>query len=146
MFRSDVWNESLKEEQRVNTKLILNGKTNGIMMNDGLRGQIEGNVIQGVSRTLFEEVKFDPSGMKSVDWNSYPVIAFRNVPDVDIVLLNGPEKPASGAGEPAIVPISAAIANAIFDAVGARLHEVPFAPERVLEAMRHSTATSKLPC
>lgn len=130
----------------VTVKRMTVGHDCGLVVNpDGLRGQIEGNVIQGVSRTLFEEVKFDSSGMKSVDWNSYPVIAFRNVPDVDIVLLNRPEKPASGAGEPAIVPISAAIANAIFDAVGVRLHEVPFTPERVLEAMRHFTATSKLP-
>lgn len=109
---------------------------------DGLKAQIEGNVIQGVSRTLFEEVRFDSSGLRSVDWNSYPVITFRHVPDVDIVLLNHPEKPASGAGEPAIVPIPAAIASAIFDAVGVRLREIPFTPERVVEAARHSTAIS----
>jgi nicotinate dehydrogenase subunit B len=130
----------------VTVKRITLGHDCGLVVNpDGVKAQIEGNVIQGVSRTLFEEVQFDSSGMKSVDWNSYPVITFRNVPDVDIVLLNHPEKPASGAGEPAIVPIPAAIGNAIFDAVGARLREIPFTPERVLEAMRHSTATSELP-
>jgi nicotinate dehydrogenase subunit B len=122
----------------VTVKRITVGHDCGLVVNpDGIKAQIEGNVIQGVSRTLFEEVKFDSSGIKSVDWNSYPVITFRSVPDVDIVLLNHPEKPASGAGEPAIVPVPAAIANAIFDAVGARLREIPFTPGRVLEAMRH---------
>ena len=126
----------------VTVKRITVGHDCGLVVNpDGLKAQIEGNVIQGVSRTLFEEVKFDSSAMKSVDWGSYPVITFRSVPDVDILLLNRPEKPASGAGEPAIVPIPAAIGNAIFDAVGARLHEVPFTPERLLEAMRRSTPT-----
>lgn len=129
----------------VTVKRITLGHDCGLVVNpDGLKAQIEGNVIQGVSRTLFEEVKFDSSGMKSVDWNSYPVITFRHIPDVDIVLLKHPERAASGAGEPAIVPIPAAIANAIFDAVGARLREIPFTPERVLDAMRHSSATSKL--
>jgi nicotinate dehydrogenase subunit B len=131
-----------RSDGAVTVKRITIGHDCGLVVNpDGLRAQIEGNIVQGVSRTLFEEVKFDSSGMKSVDWNSYPVITFRNVPDVDIVLLNRPEKPASGAGEPAIVPIPAAIANAIFDAVRVRLREIPFTPERVLEAMRHSTPT-----
>lgn len=124
----------------VTVKRVTVGHDCGLVVNpDGLKAQIEGNVVQGVSRTLFEEVKFDSSGMKSVDWNSYPVITFRYVPDVDIILLNRPEKPASGAGEPAIVPIPAAIGNAIFDAVGARLYEVPFRPECVLAAMQHSS-------
>lgn len=126
----------------IRVKRITVGHDCGLVINpDGLKAQIEGNVIQGVSRTLFEEVKFDSSGMKSVDWNSYPVITFRDVPDVDIILLNRPQQPASGAGEPAIVPIPAAIANAVFDAVGARLHEVPFTSKRVLEAVAHSRAT-----
>jgi nicotinate dehydrogenase subunit B len=125
-------------------KQITIGHDCGLVVNpDGLRAQIEGNVIQGVSRTLFEEVKFDSSGIKSVDWNSYPVITFRSVPDVDIVLLNRPEQPASGAGEPAIAPIAAAIGNAVFDAVGARLPEVPFTPHRVLSTMAHSDSTIK---
>jgi CO/xanthine dehydrogenase Mo-binding subunit len=117
----------------VAVKRITIGHDCGLIINpDGLKAQIEGNAIQGVSRALFEEVKFDSSGVKSVDWKSYPVITFRNVPEVDIVLINRPERPASGAGEPAIVPIPGAIANAIFDAVGARLREAPFTPERVL--------------
>ena len=108
----------------------------GLIINpDGLKFQIEGNVMQGTSRALMEEVKFDSTGVKSLDWSSYPVIRFKDVPEVDIVLINRPEKPALGAGEPSIVPVPGAIANAIFDAVGVRLREVPFTPQRVLRAL-----------
>jgi CO/xanthine dehydrogenase Mo-binding subunit len=109
----------------------------GLIINpDGLKFQIEGNVIQGTSRALMEEVKFDATGLKSLDWNSYPVIRFKDVPEVESVLISRPELPALGAGEPSIVPVPAAIANAIFDAVGVRLREVPFTPQRVLAALK----------
>ena len=105
----------------------------GLIVNpDGLKNQIEGNVIQGVSRTLMEEVQFDASGVKNLDWASYPIITFGEVPDVEIVLINHPEMPALGGGEPSIVAVPAAIANAIFDAIGVRLREVPLTPQRVL--------------
>ena len=109
----------------------------GLIINpDGLKNQIEGNIIQGVSRALMEEVKFDSTGIKTLDWNSYPVIRFPAVPEIEIVLINRPEMPALGGGEPSSAPIAAAIANAIFDAVGARLREAPFTPERVLAGMK----------
>jgi nicotinate dehydrogenase subunit B len=121
----------------VAVKRVTVGHDCGLIINpDGLKFQIEANVIQGTSRALMEEVKFDASGVKSVDWTSYPVITFKNVPDVEIVLINRPEMPALGAGEAGICPIPGAIANAIFDAVGVRLREVPFTPERVLKALR----------
>jgi CO/xanthine dehydrogenase Mo-binding subunit len=109
----------------------------GLIINpDGLKNQIEGNIIQGVSRALMEEVKFDSNGIKTLDWSSYPVIRFPAVPEVDIVLINRAEMAALGGGEPSSAPIAAAIANAIFDAIGARLREAPFTPERVLAAMQ----------
>jgi len=109
----------------------------GLIINpDGLKNQIEGNIIQGVSRALLEEVKFDSSGIKSLDWSSYPVIRFPAVPEIEIVLINRPEMPALGGGEPSSAPIAAAIANAIFDATGVRLREAPFTPERVLAGMK----------
>jgi len=109
----------------------------GLIINpDGLKNQIEGNIIQGVSRALLEEVKFDGSGIKTLDWNSYPVIRFPAVPEIEIVLINRPEMPALGGGEPSSAPIAAAIANAIHDAVGVRLREAPFTPERVLAALQ----------
>jgi CO/xanthine dehydrogenase Mo-binding subunit len=109
----------------------------GLIINpDGVKNQIEGNIMQGVSRTLLEEVQFDSSGIKNLDWRSYPVLTFEKVPDIDIVLINRPEMAALGAGEAALVPMAGAIANAIFDATGARLRRAPFTPERVLEALK----------
>lgn len=109
----------------------------GLIINpDGLKNQIEGNIIQGVSRALMEEVKFDSSGIKTLDWSSYPVIRFPNVPEIEIVLINRPEMAALGGGEPSSAPIAAAIANAIFDAVGVRLREAPFTPARVLAGLK----------
>jgi CO/xanthine dehydrogenase Mo-binding subunit len=109
----------------------------GLIVNpDGLKNQIEGNVLQAVSRALLEEVKFDSTGQKNLDWNSYPVIRFEQIPDVEIVLIDRPEMQPLGGGEPSIVPVTAAIANAIFDATGARLRQVPFTPQRVLSALK----------
>ncbi len=116
----------------------------GLIVNpDGLKNQIEGNIIQGVSRALLEEVTFDAGGITSLDWKSYPVIRFPDVPEVEIVLINRPEMPALGGGEPSSAPIAAAIANAIFDATGARLREAPFTPQRVLAGMKATPAASQ---
>jgi CO/xanthine dehydrogenase Mo-binding subunit len=109
----------------------------GLIINpDGVRNQIEGNMMQGVSRTLFEEVKFDATGVNSLDWASYPVLRFQDIPDVQIQLISRPELPATGAAEGPIVVVPAAIANAVFDATGVRLREIPFTPERVLNALK----------
>jgi CO/xanthine dehydrogenase Mo-binding subunit len=109
----------------------------GLIINpDGVKNQIEGNIMQGISRTLFEEVKFDASGVKSLDWVSYPVLRFQDVPDVQIHLINRPELPATGAAETPIVVVPAAIGNAVFDATGVRLREIPFTAERVLNALK----------
>jgi CO/xanthine dehydrogenase Mo-binding subunit len=116
----------------------------GLIVNpDGLKNQMEGNVIQGVSRALMEEVQFDASGTKNNDWSSYPILTFTDVPDIDIVLINRPEMPSLGGGEPSIIPVGAAIANAVFDATGARLREAPFTPARVLAAMKGTAAGSQ---
>ncbi len=105
----------------------------GLIINpNGLKNQIEGNVIQAISRALKEEVVFDRSRVTSLDWKSYPILTFSEVPErVEIELLNRPDQPAVGAGEPTTCPIPAAIANAIFDATGVRLRAVPFTPDRV---------------
>ncbi|PYU22506.1 MAG: xanthine dehydrogenase family protein molybdopterin-binding subunit [Acidobacteria bacterium] len=109
----------------------------GLIVNpDGLRNQIEGNIIQGVSRTLLEEVRFDAQGVKNLDWVSYPIVTFRRVPDIQIVLLNRKEMPALGGGEPSTVPVPAAIANAVYDAIGVRMREVPMTPQKVQASLR----------
>jgi len=116
----------------------------GLIINpDGVKNQIEGNIMQGVSRTLLEEVNFDATGVKSVDWATYPVLRFEDVPEVEIHLINRPELPATGAAETPIVVIPAVIANAIFDAAGVRLREIPFTPERVLNALKAKPAITQ---
>jgi nicotinate dehydrogenase subunit B len=102
---------------------------------DGLRNQIEGNVIQTVSRTLIEDLKFDRSTVTSLDWASYPILTFPDVPDVVIDLIDRPREKPWGAGEPTAAVVPAAISNAVFDAIGVRLRSVPFVPEKVLAAM-----------
>ena len=103
---------------------------------DGLVKCIEGNIVQGVSRTLWEEVTFDRNAVTSVDWISYPILDITETPgEVDVVLINHPEIAPSGAGEPSIRPVAAAIANAIFDATGVRIRRVPFSPDRVKQAL-----------
>ena len=103
---------------------------------DGLEKCIEGNIVQGISRTLWEEVKFDNKNVTSVDWQTYPILDITETPEkIDFVLINHPEIAPSGAGEPSIRPVAAAIANAIFDATGVRIRRVPFSPDRVKQAL-----------
>ena len=110
----------------------------GLIANpDGLKNQIEGNVVQGVSRTLFEEVQFDENGVTNMDWSSYKTIRFEDIPEIDIVLIDRPELGFLGAGEASIIPVPSAIANAVFDATGARVRDIPLTPERVLSALQN---------
>jgi CO/xanthine dehydrogenase Mo-binding subunit len=108
----------------------------GLIINpDGLRNQIEGNVLQSLSRALYEEVTFDEARITSIDWDTYPILKFSDVPDVDVVLINHPNQPAVGAGEPATITTAPAIANAIFHATGARARQIPFTPRRIKAAL-----------
>ncbi|PYN91352.1 MAG: xanthine dehydrogenase family protein molybdopterin-binding subunit [Candidatus Rokuibacteriota bacterium] len=109
----------------------------GLIVNpDGVRNQIEGNVVQTISRTLKEEVRFDRRRVTSLDWQSYPLLRFSEVPDaIEITLIDRRDQPSVGAGEPAACPVPAAIANAVFAAIGVRLRRVPFTPERVKGAL-----------
>jgi nicotinate dehydrogenase subunit B len=103
---------------------------------DGLRHAIEGNVVQGISRTLWEEVKFDNRNVTSVDWLTYPILDITEMPEsIESVLIDHPEIEPSGAGEPSTRPVAAAIANAVFDATGVRIRRVPFSPDNVKSAL-----------
>jgi CO/xanthine dehydrogenase Mo-binding subunit len=99
---------------------------------NGLRNQIEGNVVQTVSRTLVEKLTFSRSAVTSLNWGSYPILTFPDVPKVDIALIDRPTEVPWGAGEPTTSVIPSAIANAVFDATGARVRSVPFRPATVL--------------
>jgi CO/xanthine dehydrogenase Mo-binding subunit len=101
-----------------------------------LRSTIEGNVVHGLSRTLHEEVRFDRDSVTSVDWASYPILEMPDAPEsIEVVLIDRPELAPTGAGEPTIRVIPAAVANAFFDATGARLRTAPLNPERVKAAL-----------
>ena len=102
---------------------------------DGARAQVEGSILQTLSRVLLEEVQFDQSRVTSVDWNSYPILRFSDVPQIEIELIDRPTEAPVGAGEAACTTVGAALANAVFDATGARLRTVPFTPERVKAAL-----------
>jgi CO/xanthine dehydrogenase Mo-binding subunit len=105
----------------------------GLIVNPkGVELTIEGNIVQAISRTLFEEVRFDRDQVRSVDWATYPILEMQDAPEtIDIVLIDRPDLPASGAGEPSTRTVPAAIANAIFDATGVRFRRVPITAERV---------------
>ena len=107
---------------------------------DGLINQIEGGVIQTVSRTLMEQVNWTRARVTSVDWATYPIMRFHDVPKVEVVLIDRPTEQPWGAGEPTPTAIPAAVANAIFDATGARLRSVPITPEKVKAAMAQGPA------
>jgi CO/xanthine dehydrogenase Mo-binding subunit len=109
----------------------------GLIINpQGLRYTIEGNVVQGLSRTLFEQVRFDRNSVQSVDWASYPILEMRDAPEsIETVLIDRPEVAPSGAGEPTMRVIPGAVANAVFDATGVRIRKAPLDPERVKAAL-----------
>ncbi len=108
----------------------------GLMINpDNVRAQVEGNILQTLSRTLHEETTFDASRVTSVDWAGYPLLRFPDVPRLDIDLVQRLGEPPLGAGEAASSPVPAALANAVFDATGVRLRSVPFTRERVRPLM-----------
>lgn len=108
----------------------------GLIINpDGVRAQIEGSVVQTLSRTLLEEVRWDDAHVTSTDWASYPILRFPDVPAIETVLINRPDQPAWGVGEPTCSVIAGAVGNAIFDATGVRLRTIPFTPARVKAAL-----------
>ena len=111
----------------------------GLVINsNAVKNQVEGGILQTISRALYEEVAFDSNRVTSVDWASYPILKFPEVPEVIVELIDHPELPPVGAGEAATAPVAAALANAIYDAVGVRLRQVPMTPERVKQAMAHA--------
>ena len=114
----------------------------GMVVNpDGTINQIEGGTIQTVSRTLMEAVRWDRREVLSRDWVSYPILHHDQVPRVEVDLIDRPDQPTLAAGEPTPCVIPAAIANAVFDATGARLREVPFTPDRVKAALLRPLGT-----
>ncbi|HBF32107.1 MAG TPA: aldehyde dehydrogenase [Rhizobium sp.] len=127
------------ETGEVTLSRIFIGQDQGLVINpDGVRQQIHGNAIQTTSRILVEEVTFDEITPTPQSWAAYPIQTFPTVPDIETMLIVRPGDPPLGVGESAAVPSAAAIANAIFDATGVRMREVPFTPEKMLAALKGS--------
>jgi nicotinate dehydrogenase subunit B len=105
---------------------------------DGVINQIEGGAIQATSWVLKERVRFDATRITSNSWTEYPILRFSEVPDVDVEIISRPEVDSVGAGEAAHGPVTAAIANAVFDALGVRLRDLPITRDRLIAAMELS--------
>ena len=117
-------------------RLVIANDCGPISNPDGLRNQLEGGALHGVSRALQEEVTWTDQAVTSIDWRTYrPLYLGAQVPAIDVVLINQPEGRAMGAGETAVTVVAGALANAIFDATGARIRQVPLTPERVKAAL-----------
>jgi nicotinate dehydrogenase subunit B len=111
----------------------------GLAVNPALvENQIIGMMVQATSRVLKEEVTFDQNGVTSLDWMSYPILRFAEHPEVTPVVVQRLDEPSTGAGEEVMGATGAAIANALFDATGVRLHQYPMTPERVRAALAAS--------
>jgi CO/xanthine dehydrogenase Mo-binding subunit len=121
---------------KVRVTRVVAAVESGLVINpDAVKNQVEGNIMQAVSRTLLEEVVFDQSGVTSVNWATYPILTFPDAPAIEVELVGSPRDKPLGAGEAASAPVPAAIANAVFDATGARIRRVPMTPARVRGAL-----------
>ena len=101
---------------------------------DGIVNQVEGGMIQAASWTLKEQVTFDPEGITSKNWASYPIFHFNEIPEVEVVMIDRPNQPAEGGGEVSMPPTGAAIANAVYNACGKRVYDLPITPDKIKSA------------
>ncbi|TMQ23587.1 MAG: xanthine dehydrogenase family protein molybdopterin-binding subunit [Deltaproteobacteria bacterium] len=115
-------------------RAVIAGDAGQIVDPEGIANQLEGGFVQAASWTLHEQVTFDRTRVTSTDWQSYPILGFAEVPEVETVLLDRPGQPWLGAGEASQGPTAAAIANAIFDATGLRVRDLPLTADRLRSA------------
>jgi isoquinoline 1-oxidoreductase len=121
---------------RVRVRRIVAAQDMGVVINpDGARMQMEGCVMMGLGYSLSEEVLFNGGRILTRNFDTYEVPRFQGMPEIETVLVKNDDLTPQGGGEPALVPVGAVVANAIFDATGARLHEMPMTPARVKEAL-----------
>jgi CO/xanthine dehydrogenase Mo-binding subunit len=116
-------------------RLVLAVDVGEVVNPDGLANQIEGGAIQATSWVLKEAVRFDRTRITSDTWETYPILRFSEVPAVEVEIIARPEVKPSGAGEAAHGPVAGAIANAVFDAIGVRVRNLPIRRERIIAAM-----------
>jgi nicotinate dehydrogenase subunit B len=133
-YVAEIAEVEIAEEIRV--KKVWAAIDAGLVINpDGIINQTEGGIIQTVSWALKEQVRYDKSRILTQNWDDYPILTFEEVPDVEVTVVNRPDLPPLGAGEGAQGPTASAIANAVFNAMGVRLRDMPFTRERVMAAL-----------
>ena len=149
-LRNGTYNAEVAEVEvnratgKVRVTRIVAGQDNGLTVNPrAVKLHMEAAITQTVSRTLLEEVTFDRSNVMSTDWSTYPILTFMDAPVIETILIDRPELPATGVGEPACNPVPAAIANAVFDAIGVRIRQLPMRPDRVKAALQRATMQHK---
>jgi CO/xanthine dehydrogenase Mo-binding subunit len=129
--------EVVRTSGEVRLRRVLTVCEPGLLVNpDGLRSQIEGAVIMGLGLALREAVRYEQGRILNARFASYPIPAFPDLPQLETILITNPDQPPGGGGTPAIFPIAAAVSNAVFDAVGKRIPDLPLSPDRVLAALR----------
>jgi CO/xanthine dehydrogenase Mo-binding subunit len=120
-------------------RIVIAADAGQVVDPDGLVNQLEGGAVQSASWTLREQVRFDRTRVRSVDWETYPILGFRDVPELETVLIDRPGAPYLGAGEATQGPTAGAIANAVYDAIGVRLRDLPFTPDNVRAAVARAS-------
>lgn len=122
--------------ERVRVKRVVAAVDCGCIVNpDGVLNQLEGGIVQVTSWVLKEQVLFDERSITSTDWDSYPILRFSELPSVDIELISRPQEPSLGVGEGVTGPTAAAIGNAVFNALGVRVRDLPLQFDRIVQAM-----------
>jgi CO/xanthine dehydrogenase Mo-binding subunit len=122
---------------KITVKHVYGALDAGLAVNpSNIENQMEGSIVQGVSRALMESVSTSKDRITSLDWSTYPSIRFKDSPNLTVTVINRPDKPSSGAGEPALAPVAAALANALYDATGVRMRQAPMTPARVRAAIK----------
>jgi CO/xanthine dehydrogenase Mo-binding subunit len=123
-------------DQEVRLRRVWCAADAGLVINpDGARNQLEGGIVQAASMVLKEQVRMEGDGITSVDWDSYPILRFSEVPDIDTEIIHAPDLPTLGMGECTFGPTAAAIGNAVAHALGARIRDMPFTRERIAAAL-----------
>jgi CO/xanthine dehydrogenase Mo-binding subunit len=126
-----------KTTGKISVTHLYASQINGLTISPGLvENQMSGNLIQGLSRGLYEQVTSDKSHVTSLDWVSYPILRFKDSPNVTTVSIQRTDLPSTGSGEPVNAPVAAAVANAFFDATGIRIREAPMTPARIRAVLK----------
>jgi CO/xanthine dehydrogenase Mo-binding subunit len=126
-----------KKTGKISLIHLYGAQDSGLTVNPNLvENQMTGNLIQGSSRALFEEMQFNHNQITSIDWVSYPIMRFQDAPKVTLTIVQRLDQPSLGSGEPVQCPVAGAIANAFFDATGVRITEAPMTAGRVRATLK----------